>query len=164
MGQTLRCITDAHIVNNIHPVARREFLFAFSKNPAQLNKSEYDSFFLQRAKIIEDDRTPGTWKVSTLSYEYNIERHRDHQEVLAFHWEDHDAANPLPHIHMGFAADDKSTLLGPKNHIPSGRVLVEDIVSFLINEMAVRPTKHKKLTWQSVVAASRKAVSNFKTW
>lgn len=113
---------------------------------------------------MKDDREPGCWKVRTLSYEYNIERHSDGQEVLAFHWEGHDAVNPFPHFHIGFAGDDKSTPLGPRNHIPSGRVLVEDIVRFLIEEMGVKPTKHKIKIWRETVNQARALVMKHKRW
>lgn len=121
-------------------------------------------FFLQRALIIPNNSELGTWKVTTLSYEYAIERSKDRQEVIAFHWEGFDAVNPIPHIHIGFAGNDKSTPFTPKNHIPSGRVLVEDIVRFVIDEMGVHPTKARRLDWKSIVAAARAAVMKHKTW
>jgi hypothetical protein len=121
-------------------------------------------FFLQKVRIIDDARESGTWKVSALSYEYNIERRKDGQEILAFHWEGHEAKNPMPHLHIGFAAQHKNLPLGPKNHIPSGRVLVEDVVHFLIDELKVSPTKHRRNSWRAIISKTRQAVMKFKTW
>ena len=164
MQQTLLCVTNATILKNIHPVPHQEFYFAFNKNPARLNDSPYDLFFVQKVEIVEDVREPGAWKVSTLGYTYAIERHADAQEVLAFHWEGHEAKNPRPHLHVGFAANDPRLPLTPKAHIPSGRVLVEDLVYFLIDELKVRPSKHRATTWRSVIEKMRAQVMKYKTW
>lgn len=140
-------------------------MFAFSHNPARLN-GPYDLFFTQRVKIVEDYGELGTWRVTTLSYMYAIERHKDRQEIVSFHWDGHDAENPVPHIHLGFAALEgaKSSPIGPKNHIPGGRVLVEDIVKFLIDEMGVRPMKKRQSDWRSILAEIRGKVMKWKTW
>jgi hypothetical protein len=161
LKQVLACVTDAHIVNNIHPEVGAIMAFTFSQNPARLSRSPYTLFLIQRFEIIPDPKADGEWKVRTLSYEYNIERRKDKQEVICFHWEGTESQNPLPHIHIGFAAQDKSLPFSPKTHIPSGRVPIEDLVHFLIHEMGVHP---RKTDHRSIIKKFRDLWQKFKSW
>ena len=118
---------------------------------------------MQKYEIIPDDRTPGSFKVKTLSYEYNIERKKDKQEVVCSHWEGDAARNPIPHIHIGSITVAANAPLSNKTHIPSGRVSVEDVVSFLIKEMGVKPTKNRHRDWSDRESA-RALFYRFKRW
>lgn len=166
LKQVLSCITDTHFVSNVHPHPDSPFAFAFTHNPARLNRSAYCLYLIQRIRLVRDDRQSGTWKVKTLSYEYNVERWEDHQEIVCFHWEGEDGRNPDPHIHVGFAAlqNSRPMPIGPKSHIPSGRVVIEDIVKFAIEELGVDPISHRRTTWRSIIKSTRKLFMKFKTW
>ncbi len=148
----------------MHPRPGADVCFCFSSNPARLNKSEYDLFLVQRIRIVNDEQNEGSWRVTTLSYEYAVERRSDGQEVIAFHWEGREAANAIPHLHIGFALDGLGPPLGPKTHIPTGRILLDDLVHFVIHELGVKPTQAHTADWQHVTAAARQNVMVSKTW
>jgi len=138
---------------------------AFSQNPAPLFGSPYALFFLQAYTIVENDRIPGELKVKTLSYEYNVERKKDHQEIICFHWEGENARNPIPHLHIGSTVfAEHAPPFTNKAHVPTGRVCVEDIVTFLIHELRVQPTRNHRHDWASVVARTRALFYRFKQW
>lgn len=157
-------MTDAHIVNNVHPRPGVDISFSFSSNPARLHKSDYDLFLIQRIRIVKDEENEDSWRVTTLSYEYAVERRSDGQEVIAFHWEGRDAANRVPHLHIGFAVDHQGPVLGSKSHVPTGRVLIEDLVHFLVRELGVKPTPPRTADWQDVIASARQNVMACKSW
>jgi hypothetical protein len=139
-------------------------MFAFTQNPARLSNSQYSLFMIQHYRIVRDGRTPGSFKVKTLRYQYNIERSNDAQELICFHWEGDTAKNPVPHIHIGFAAKPASCPFGNRTHIPSGRVALEDVVSFVIAELQVEPTEIRRHTWQPILQAARDVFFRFKSW
>jgi hypothetical protein len=141
-----------------------ELAFSFLRNPAKLGESPYALFFLQKIQVIQDKDQPGCWCVKTLSYEYNIERLDDSQEVICFHWEGKDSNRPDPHIHIGFAAKDFTLPIGPKHHIPCGRVAVEDVVTFLVGELGIKPLPKKHSTWKDIVAAAKSVFVTHKNW
>jgi hypothetical protein len=80
-------------------------MFAFTQNPAKLSSSPYAMFFVQHYMVVPNDRVSGEFRVKTLNYEYNIERRKDCQEVICFHWEGEKAANSIPHLHLGVASN-----------------------------------------------------------
>ncbi len=160
----LRCVTDASIINSAHPTADTGLKFAFFTNPARLAGSPYALFLVQYIRIIPDPDQAGCWRVKTLSYEYNIEVWESRQEVICFHWNGQDLKNPHPHIHIGWATSSNGTHLGPKSHIPSGRISVEDVVRFAVDELGVQPSGPFKTRWRHVVDASRKTFEQQKSW
>ena len=103
-------------------------------------------------------------KVTTLAYEYNIERRKDRQEIVCFHWEGTDSKNPVPHMHVGSSILTRDAGFTNKSHLPTGRVPVEDLVTFLIDELKVRPARHRKADWRGIVTAARKLFFKFKRW
>lgn len=179
----LSCVTGAHIV---HP-KRKGFgspqapeYFAFSRNPDPLNESSLYLYFLQSFHVGPDERTPGQFKVFTSMYRYEVYfvSAQTKDEIIAYHWEPAGSAVSYPHIHIGFGAraqrvPEESAGGGahgarnaeppfdPKCHIPSGRVPIEDLVCFLINELCVVPLKPN---WQEIVAGTRLAFMRNKSW
>jgi hypothetical protein len=121
-------------------------------------------FFLQRYKVVEDDREARAFKVQTLSYEYNIERKKDRKEIVCFHREGEDSKNPITHIHVGSTVLADHSPFSNKAHVPSGRVYLEDLVAFLIKELKVHRTKKRKHDCASVIAKARAIFHRIKRW
>lgn len=102
--------------------------------------------FSQRFKIVQDDAIEdGPYRVHTQEYWYQFELD-DGVELLAFHWtpETGDARQKrYPHLHVGAALLLPDTPILPgqlhKRHIPTGRVSVESVVRFAIEELGVQP-------------------------
>jgi hypothetical protein len=102
------------------------------------------------------------WRVTSLRYAYAIELAESDQEVLAFHWEGHGNGDvPFAHLHLGHANSENSPLLGPKAHIPTGRVAIEDVIYFLIDELGVKPLKSD---WREILSGVRQPFMTHKTW
>ncbi|MBB5785996.1 hypothetical protein [Jiangella mangrovi] len=87
-------------------------------------------------------------------------------EVILFHWhpgeaEDRAGLPQRPHIHMGtelLAADGRLTR---RNHLPSGRVSLEDVVEFAITDLGVTPLRDD---WQTVIDNTRALFEKHRTW
>jgi hypothetical protein len=93
-------------------------------------------------RLIETpDADRGPVKASTVRYQYLITTD-GHREVFGYHWTP-DAPAPQkthPHMHIGSLVTAESAFL-PKTfsglHIPTGRVSLESVIRFLIEELAV---------------------------
>lgn len=157
----LLCVTDAHILTNRQKIeAEKELEFSFTNNPARLGRSNYTLYVVQRFKIIQDNEQPRYWKVRTISYKYSVDRYDDRQEIVSFHWEGHSSTRPDPHIHIGFAGLGSGASISPKHHIPSGRVALEDVVQFSIEEMGVTPVRISN--WKALLATTKRVFLSFK--
>jgi hypothetical protein len=136
--------------------------FFFVKSPVLLKDSGLAFDFSHYFRIVWNGET-STYRVKTISYTYEIEDEATRHEILAFHWEPDSPRSRVktPHLHLGFALRDKSLPFHNKAHIPSGRVPVEDVVSFLISDLQVTPLNSD---WSAVIAAARHSFMNQKTW
>jgi hypothetical protein len=153
LKQALSCITGAHVQNRGgYDTSRYPSRFGFTHNPARLGDPDLALFFEEEFYIVEVENEPGTWKAITSKYEYAIEEHASRQEIFAFHWGRNLLAPvPYPHLHIGFGTKSASPPVGPKVHVPTGRVAVEDIVFFLISELDVPPVPEHKHDWKEVL-------------
>jgi hypothetical protein len=95
-----------------------------------------------------------SYNVKTVSYTYEIEDEETRHELLAFHWEPESPHSTvkIPHLHLGFVLADKALPFNNKAHIPSGRVALEDVVSFLIADLKVSSLNSN---WESLLRHSR---------
>jgi hypothetical protein len=136
--------------------------FFFVKSPARLKDSGLLFDFSHYFRIVRNSET-STYRVKTISYTYEIEDEATRHEILAFHWEPDSPRSRVktPHLHLGFALRDKTLPFHNKAHIPSGRVPVEDVVSFLISDLQVTSLNGN---WSAVIAATRHSFMDQKTW
>jgi hypothetical protein len=163
LKQVLHCVTADTILVPAHLPADTDLNFAFDKNPARLKGCDLALFFRQKIMIIRDPQQPEYWKVTTLAYQYSFERWTDRQEIVSFHWEG-DGSHKRPHIHIGWVSSGEGAFLGPKSHVPSGRVSIEDVVSYLIEELEAKPTGPFKTKWKTVIDTTRTLFERVKTW
>lgn len=108
-----------------------------------------------RYRIVEDE-TPGRgpWKVSTTGWMYSLME--DGNTVVDFHW--HPVSNShvvSPHLHV------RSSVRLKKRHVPTGRVLIEDVLGFAV-ELGAAPRDPK--TWARVAKRNRSAFLLGATW
>ena len=93
-------------------------------------------------RLVEtNDAERGPVKASTVRYQYIIGT-RDGQEIVAYQWTP--AADPpqrtFPHMHIGSLVTRESVFLGKtfsNLHLPTGRVSLESVVRFLIEDLEV---------------------------
>ena len=103
-----------------------------------------------------NDPDDGQWRVSTLSYIHTVTL--DERLAVEFHWHPDDGSNVwYPHIHprLAGAGRDRGGM-----HIPSGRVLVEDVLIFA-NERGAVPMKED---WEGIVSRIKRRIADEATW
>lgn len=98
----------------------------------------------------------GSWRVSTVSYVHSVSL--DGKSAVDFHWHPDDGSNVwYPHIHPYFLGSGRDQ---GGMHIPSGRVLVEDVLIFA-HERGAIPLKDE---WEGIVSRIKKRVAQEATW
>ena len=97
-----------------------------------------------------DDRASVPFRVSTDKYLYHVSAGPDdsgkHQELLAYHWDPHlrPPEQPYPHLHVGPNVSSGSQFAPGrfhKLHLPTGRVSLESVLIFLMEEFDVKPLR-----------------------
>ncbi len=105
-----------------------------------------------------DIRHLGEWKVKTDGYAYTITADEAlSQEVFAWHW--HPNSRPDTHLHVGRGNREFGSF--GKMHVPCGRVSVEEVVLFAINDLGVTPQRGD---WEAVLGDSLSRFRQFRTW
>jgi hypothetical protein len=95
------------------------------------------------------------WRVRSEQYKYQISD-LDGHELFAFHW-DPMAKVGFPHMHLGFGMRGHDLPVDNKAHIPTGRVPIADVVSFLISDLRVPPLFSD---WENRLAVSRQSMAD----
>jgi hypothetical protein len=81
---------------------------------------------------------PGERKVVTDAYAYTLSESAElAEELLAWHWQPEGGRDP--HMHIG-RAHPRLGELG-RLHVPSGRVALEQVLLFALDELGVRPAR-----------------------
>ena len=132
--------------------------------PIKLNTAQGPSFYLlvlQSGLVVPDPRFPGEWKVSSARYTYAIYDRPDIESaepLIRWHWNRDDPNWPAAHVHV--AVPDPQGK-GVDLHIPTGaRVSIEQVVAFLIRDMAVTPAIPD---WQDVLGEGQARFDAFQT-
>lgn len=82
---------------------------------------------------------------------------RDGSELLAYHWHPEVPSRYRdPHLHARLA-----TLEDFRPHLPTGLVLLEDVIAFLITELGARPLRDD---WEIVLAEARGRAREWAAW
>ncbi|MDP9471178.1 MAG: hypothetical protein M3Q71_11005 [Chloroflexota bacterium] len=122
--------------------------------------------FPEDPSVPDADRR-GPYKVSTTSYDYSI-LDEDEHELLAWQWDPRGkGTKPFPHLHIGagVGAVHLGEMVEPlpvdKMHIPTGRVLVEDVIRSIIEEMGVEPLRSD---WDTILRDNTEAFRRGRTW
>ena len=117
-------------------------------------------------KLIPDPRFPGEFKASTLAYVYSVQFREPppdaNREVIAWHWHPLTTPDrPAPHLHVNADSPTLGATLS-KLHVPSGRVAFEEVVRFLVTDLAVIPERPDD--WQAVVDESELRFRTYRSW
>jgi hypothetical protein len=106
----------------------------------ELRRRDQAPFYLRATQTFhydDDERYPGERKVFTDGYAYTLSERPDLQEeLLAWHWHP-DAGIPDPHLHIGKGHSVHGEL--GRLHIPCGRIALEEVLLFTIDELATEP-------------------------
>lgn len=107
----------------------------------------------------DSDIDPRQWETSSAGYSYQV-REIEGSELIAFHWHPGREHQPdFPHVHITGQAGMVS--IQKQHHIPTGRVSLESVVRFAIEELGVRPLRPD---WDRLLAAGQAAFDTRRTW
>jgi hypothetical protein len=125
-------------------------------NGQTLSLDLYHRYIVREA---EGDRGP--WTASTIEYVYDV-RDQNGDKLAAWHWHPSvvrgDDRATVPHIH---AYGTRDTLTLHKLHLPTGRVSIEAIVRFLIEDLAVVPRRED---WRAILDRHEDVFHQTRTW
>lgn len=149
----IRCIAHGTLITSqewAYHVNEVYSLILNDSDPVQLRSSP--AIYLsagQHFRIVEDEAVEdGPYRVHTVEYWYLFSLD-DGREMLTYHWTPEAVGSgqqkTYPHIHIGPALLAVDSPIFPttfhKKHVPSGRVSVEGVVRFAIEELGVSPLK-----------------------
>ena len=126
------------------------------RNGQALSLELYHRYVVREA---EGDRGP--WTVSTSEYIYEVSDESD-ELIATWHWHpaiaQADDEAHWPHLHAHGA---RETLTLHKLHLPTGRVSVEAVVRFLIDDLDVVPRRDD---WRAVLDRHEQTFRALRTW
>lgn len=134
LRRSLSCVTSALVYA---PAGKRPGdveALALSEDPLWLRSASVGriQFLLgHEFKVVQEGRKD--FRVTTTGYRYHL-LDEDDRELIAWHWHP-DAGAGYPHIHV------PAGLVTRKAHIPTGRVSIESVLRFLIDDLRVRPAR-----------------------
>ncbi len=183
--QTLACVTDAHVIpSGYEPEPALQSVTLVPRggragDPAPLRTEhgrrglwlsvghDYRIVAVSGLGIV---RAP--WQVSTARYVYDI-LNAEGRELLTYHWHPEDPFRPdgrskvqSPHLHLSDTfrpiplGRDYAPLALAEAHVRTGQVLLEDVVTFLIEDCGIHPLKDE---WREIVEGNRERASLART-
>jgi hypothetical protein len=94
---------------------------------------------LHRYAVRDDTGSRGARLVRSRAYWYHIAE-RDGPELIAFHW--HPGSHgQVPYAHLHVEGGPGNVAISRKRHVPTGRVSLEAVVRFAIEELGVQPIR-----------------------
>lgn len=109
--------------------------------------------------IIEDkEREDGPWRVTTKAYDYELQD-SEGETIVAWHW--HPETRSYPHTHTGRTQLARDALLSRKHHVPSGRVSLESVIRFCIEEFGAKALRDD---WRDVLDSTETPFRLYRSW
>jgi len=133
--------------------------------------SEYYNFvFLQSYSPLQ--LLWGEWKIKTQGYIYRLYEARKGtnlaemdatRELISYHWHPRDIrpkTPKFPHLHLRPALEAKRPDI-TNAHIPTGRIAIETVVIFLIEQLGITPLT---TSWRDIVQENLRLFQQYRTW
>ena len=166
LKETLACVCPQHYGHIAYRGPDSDGLYALVVNrlqPVPLRREDGSRLLFdvrQMFRVVEAEGLRGPYKVSTAAYLYQISR-EDGRELLAFHWNPHGRGKvTTPHVHIGPVVEQAAEIVRGL-HIPTGRVSLEAVVRFLIDELSISP---QRADWADVVARNEERFNQWRIW
>lgn len=100
----------------------------------------------------------GLWRVSTAGWIYDLADSRD-EPIVAFHWHPEGSGRVThPHAHVHGRHD---TVELAKLHLPTGRVSIESVIRFAIEDLGVAP---RRPDWERILEQHELAFRREQSW
>ncbi len=149
----ISCIDVRVIIRASGAQTGREHVLTLSK-PATLAATNYTLDVSQNYVIIPYKTGKERYRVNTRAYSYVVEDRQGH-EVLAYQWHPKGQSQITePHLHVHCEPLEST-------HLPTGRIALEDLLVYLIDEMGAKPAHHG---WRDVLKKTREAFKRNKSW
>jgi hypothetical protein len=108
--------------------------------------------------VVPEQGRRGPWRVTTAGWIYKV-ADAEGNLVLAFHWHPEGSGRATwPHIH---AYGSYSSFSLDRLHPPTGRVSIEAVVRFLIEDLDVIPRKD---AWRTILDEREREFWELRTW
>jgi hypothetical protein len=163
LKRSLSCVTPAQLLVSRFARADDEVeALALSEDPLCLRSARLGSVvqlqLRQQFRILKNDREPRSsrWHVSTCAYFYQLDDESG-RELAAWHWHPGVGVD-YPHLHTSGGP------LGKAFHLPTGRVSIESVLSLLLGELAVKPTRSHEKDWDAILRASERRFIEHRRW
>ena len=109
-------------------------------------------------RVVPSDDERGPWRVMTAGWIYELADNRD-ELIAAFHWHPGGSGRVTrPHVHV---YGDHDTVDLHKLHLPTGRVSIESVVRFVIEDLDVVP---RRSDWERVLDRHEDAFRQRRSW
>jgi len=164
----LRCITEAYVDISEQEAASGEItaLTLGGGLPVRLDlptpHSRLSLSVTINYRVISE--TAG-WRVHTEKYFYTLDDGTN--EIIAFHWDPTNVEVRYPHLHLAYASGVQHPVLQTA-HIPTGRVLIEDVIWLTIREFQVeclnRDAEHNHRVCRRRLRTARKIFGELQSW
>lgn len=161
LQQDLSCVTrdvlvtsrgGRHNLNEIHSLTTADGPVLITGDGHQLDVG------LQYSIIKTGDSGKMAYRCTTRAYAYAILDAENHP-LFAWHW--HPFGNSSyfePHAHP-FAIDPR--LLPPRAHFPTGRISLEQVIRFTIDQLSVEPVRDD---WDKVLSLNEARFELHRSW
>jgi len=169
MQQALSCVTRSAIqvspggYEESRPDSPPHALLLNRGKPVDLQGASRAQLHVQMeyAVVRSEDADRGRYKVSTRAYRYHVLT-QDGTEALLFHW--HPGGNSTqkrPHVHLGNSLLGRDAVISRKAHVPTGRVALESVIRFLVDEYQVVPLREDH---EQILEACLLRFERWRTW
>lgn len=149
LQRALSCVTAAVLARSPAAPSGTRGLLLNRGQPAALPGSP--SLWLD-VELRYETRQVGTgraWDAEVGGYIYSVQT-ADRAELLAYHWHPTTISRvTVPHLHVGGVIHD---VISHRTHLPTGHVLLEDVVRLVIEEFRVPP---RRADWPNVLDVAR---------
>lgn len=144
------------------PVSKGAGAHDFTVSDAKGIKLKHAEFDLTLTSVIRTEtvKEDARFRISTNEYIHHLKK--DGEPVIGWHFHPGDAKILFPHIHLYTHEAKDSWWKGMNSlHMPSGRILLEDVIWFLVSEIGVEPARND---WIEVIKKHMIAFQSDRSW
>lgn len=158
LNRSLSCVCNAHWY--VAPLTKTHMVATTTQDPLTLEREDAPSLYLHATLNFHYEphpKYPGEWKVKTDAYAYSLSlTEAFEKELLSFQWHP-ESKITFPHVHAALVGEPSSH----KAHIPTRRILLEDVLWLAIEDLGVMPIR---TDWEELLGDARKRVQEFGSW
>ena len=164
LQKSISCVTDAVLVTTGYYQRLEPHALTLSPRDSPLRVAAGQNALRLRVTLhfrhAQAAGSLGPWRVSTAGYWYTLSA-PDERELISYHWHPNASGEiSYPHVHLGPLAAVGHTQLA-RAHAPTGRVALEDVLRFAIQDLGVRS---RRTDWDSVLAEILAIFEQARTW